>query len=171
MASGLGGAARWLAAAAALLLTLGVMNVYYAGAAKLGAALGRDGALPAWLSRGSAAGEVPRRSLGVVSGMGLLALGAVTATGVGTEPLVLLTTGSFVTVYAIGVAAAIKLLPRGSKGRAAAFAALVAVLGLLVMSGWYLLWPLVVATAALLYVRRSSRSRPRPTAVSPAAAP
>jgi amino acid efflux transporter len=33
--------------AAAVLLTPGVMNAYYAGAAKLGAALGRDGALPA----------------------------------------------------------------------------------------------------------------------------
>jgi amino acid efflux transporter len=59
-----------LAAAAAILLTLGAMNAYYAGAAKLGAALGRDGALPGWLARGSSAGEVPRRSLAVVSTLG-----------------------------------------------------------------------------------------------------
>src|SRR5574342_736757 len=59
MATGLGGSARWLAAGAALLLTLGAMNAYYAGSAKLGAALGRDGALPVWLARGSMAGEVP----------------------------------------------------------------------------------------------------------------
>ena len=55
-----------LAAAAALLLTFGTMNAYYAGAAKLGAALGRDGALPAWLAAGASAGEVPRRSLAVI---------------------------------------------------------------------------------------------------------
>src|SRR6266496_6789302 len=41
LATAFGGHASALAAAAALLLTFGVMNVYYAGAAKLGAALGR----------------------------------------------------------------------------------------------------------------------------------
>ena len=51
----------------AVLLTIGAMNAYFAGAAKLGAALGRDGALPVWFARGSAAGEIPRRSLVVVS--------------------------------------------------------------------------------------------------------
>jgi amino acid efflux transporter len=54
------------------------MNAYFAGAAKLGAALGRDGALPAWLARGDSAGEAPRRSLAVVSGLSGLALAATT---------------------------------------------------------------------------------------------
>ncbi|MEU8061456.1 APC family permease [Microbispora bryophytorum] len=159
MAVGLGGNARWLAAAAAVLLTLGAMNAYYAGAAKLGAALGRDGALPGTLAEGSVAGEVPRRSLAVNSAMSFAALAIVVATGVGSRPLVLLTTGSFVAVYAIGVAAAIKLLPRRSLGRATAIAALVAVVALLLMSGVYLLWPLVVTGAALLYVRLDRRRR------------
>ncbi|GAB3895343.1 hypothetical protein GCM10027612_47960 [Microbispora bryophytorum subsp. camponoti] len=159
MAIGLGGNARWLAAAAAVLLTLGAMNAYYAGAAKLGAALGRDGALPGRLAEGSVAGEVPRRSLAVNSAMSFAALVVVVATGVGSRPLVLLTTGSFVAVYAIGVAAAIKLLPRRSLGRATAIAALVAVVALLLMSGVYLLWPLVVTGAALLYVRLDRRRR------------
>jgi amino acid efflux transporter len=153
MAAGLGGDARQLAAVAAVLLTFGAMNAYYAAAAKLGAALGRDGAAPAWLARGSTVGEVPRRSLGLVSGLALLALGVVTAADVGVRPLVLLATGSFVTVYAIGVAAAIRLLPRRSKGRASACVALVAVAALLAMSGIYLLWPLAVSGAALLYLR------------------
>ncbi|MEU8279324.1 APC family permease [Microbispora bryophytorum] len=159
MAVGLGGNARWLAAAAAVLLTLGAMNAYYAGAAKLGAALGRDGALPGMLAEGSVAGEVPRRSLAVNSAMSFAALAIVVATGVGSRPLVLLTTGSFVAVYAIGVTAAIKLLPRRSLGRATAIAALVAVVALLLMSGVYLLWPLVVTGAALLYVRLDRRRR------------
>lgn len=155
MAIGLGGNARWLAAAAAVLLTLGAMNAYYAGAAKLGAALGRDGALPGVLARGSVAGEVPRRSLAVNSAMSFAALAIVIVTGLGSRPLVLLTTGSFVTVYAIGVAAAIKLLPRRGLGRAAAITSLIAVIALLLMSGVYLVWPLVVTGAALLYVRLS----------------
>ncbi|HZX37914.1 MAG TPA: amino acid permease [Streptomyces sp.] len=159
MAKGLGGDARLLAAAAAVLLTLGTMNAYYAGAAKLGAALGRDGALPAWLTRGSMVGEAPRRSLGVVSGLAFVVLLAVVMTDAGVEPLVLLANGSFVAVYAIGVAAAVRLLPRRSKGRAAALAALVAVVALLAMSGRYLVWPLVVTGAALVYLRISKRRR------------
>jgi amino acid efflux transporter len=43
LALGVGGRVEMFAAAAAVLLTLGVMNVYFAGAAKLGAALGRGG--------------------------------------------------------------------------------------------------------------------------------
>jgi Amino acid transporters len=155
MAIGLGGNARRLAAAAAVLLTFGTMNAYYAGAAKLGAALGRDGALPGVLAEGSVAGEVPRRSLAVNSAMSFAALAIVIVTGLGSRPLVLLTTGSFVAVYAIGVAAAIRLLPRRSLGRAAAITALIAVIALLLMSGVYLVWPLVVTGAALLYLRLS----------------
>jgi amino acid efflux transporter len=153
MAAGLGGNTRGLAAVAALLLTFGTMNAYFAAAAKLGAALGRDGAMPAWLSRGSRAGEVPRRSLAANAGLSLASLAVVVATGVGAKPLVLLTTGSFVTVYAVGVAAALRLLPKGSTGRTAAFAALAAVLVMLAMTGAYLIWPLVLTGGALLYLR------------------
>lgn len=167
MARGLGANARLLAAVAALLLTLGAMNAYFAGAAKLGAALGRDGALPAWLTRGSAAGEVPRRSLAVVSSLALLTLATVTVTGLGARPLVLLTTGSFVMVYSVGVSAAIRLLPKRGKARAAALVALVAVAIMLLMSGRYLLWPLAVTGAALLYLGfRGRRAGPAASATT-----
>lgn len=155
MARGLGGGARVLAAVAAVLLTAGTMNAYYAGAANLGAALGRDGALPGGLAAGSAPGRTPRRSLAVVSGLGFVSLLTTTLAGVGTQPLVLLTTGSFVAVYAVGVGAAVRLLPRGSKGWVAAVCALVAVAALLATAGVYLLWPLAIAAAALTY--RSGR--------------
>ena len=115
MAVGLGGNARILAAIAALRLTFGAMNAYYAGAARLGAALGRDGALPTWLARGSQAGQVPRRSLAVNALMSFACLGIVVATGFGAKPLVLLTTGSF--VCAFGIAAALRLLPKLSASR------------------------------------------------------
>ena len=153
LAIGVGGPARLLAALAAVLLTLGTMNAYYAGAAKLGAALGRDGALPGWLAAGSEAGEVPRRSLAVVSGSAAVALAVVTVAGVGVRPLVLLTTGCFVLVYALGTAAAIRLLPAGSAARRMAFVALVAVAALLAATGVYLLWPLLLAGVALAYQR------------------
>ena len=157
LATGLGGQTRVLAAVVAVLLTLGAMNAYFAGAAKLGAALGRDGALPAWLARGSIAGQIPRRSLGVLLCLTAVVLAVVTVTGSGARPLVLLTTGLFVAVYAVGVAAAVRLLPRGGFAHRAALVALVAVMALLVMSGIYLFWPVLVALAALLYLRLARR--------------
>ncbi|MER6566154.1 amino acid permease, partial [Streptomyces sp. NPDC001093] len=156
----IGGTVHVLAAAAAVLLTLGAMNAYFAGAARLGAALGRDGALPAWLDRGGGVGEVPRRSLAVVTGLSGLALAATAVADVGPQPLVLLTTGSFVTVYTLGTAAALRLLPRGSPPHRCALLALVAVAALLVMTGRYLLWPLVITASALCYLRRRRAAAP-----------
>ncbi|MFD1660384.1 hypothetical protein ACFSL4_19780 [Streptomyces caeni] len=47
-----------------------------------------------------------------MSGLSGLALAVTAAAGVGPRPLVLLTAGSFVTVYALDTAAALRLLPR-----------------------------------------------------------
>jgi amino acid efflux transporter len=156
LAIGVGGQVRAITATIAVLLTFGAMNAYFAGGAKLGAALGRDGALPAWFGRGSAAGEVPRRSLVVIFGLSGLALVIIAAASVGPRPSVLLTTGSFVLVYVLGTAAAVRLLPRRSWSRRAAVVALVSVSALLVMTGVYVLWTLVVAAAAVVYERRRS---------------
>ena len=153
LAIGIGGKVQVLAAGAAVLLTLGTMNAYYAGAAKLGAALGRDGALPEWLAHGSSVGDVPRRSLAVIAVLAGVAMLVTIVAGVGPKALVLITTGSFVTVYALGTAAALRLLPRGSGAHRCALVALVAVAFLLVMTGWYLLWPLFITASALLYLR------------------
>jgi amino acid efflux transporter len=170
LARGIGGPARSVAAVVALLLTLGVMNTYYAGAAKLGAALGRDGALPAWLARGSQAGAVPRRSLALTIACGAAGLMVAVITGVDTAPLVLATTGSFVAVYALGTAAAIRLLPRGSGSWWTAVLAFITVLVLVATTGVYLIWPAVVGLAAMLYIRgnraRRNRSRGDPAEAS-----
>ncbi len=161
MSRGIGGNARLSAAGAAVLLTLGTMNAYYAGVAKLGAALGRDGALPGWLARGSLAGEVPRRSLAVISALTIPSLVATGVFHVGAQSLVSLTAGLIVSVYAIGVAAAVRLLPRRTKGRAAAVVALGAVAALLAATGVYLVWAAVVSAAALLYLRLKRQPAPR----------
>lgn len=163
LARGVGGAVRVVAAIAAVLLTLGVMNAYYAGAAKLGAALGRDGALPVWLARGASPGGTPRRSLLVVTGLAAIGTAVAATTGIDPQPLVLLTTGSLVSVYALGTASAIRLLPRGSAARRCSFLALVAVAALLVATGRYLLWPALIAGGALAYQWLSGRTRSRAT--------
>jgi len=152
LAISFGGPAKTVAALVALLLTFGVMNTYHAGAAKLGAALGRDAALPAWLSKGSEAGTIPRRSLGLTLVLGLGGFAVVAVTGVGTGPLVLATTGSFVAVYAVGIAAAVRLLPRRSAGWWTAIVALATVAVLMATTGPYLIWPVAVGLIALLYL-------------------
>jgi amino acid efflux transporter len=172
LAIGVGGPVRVITAAIAILLTLGAMNAYFAGAAKLGAALGRDGALPVWFARGSEVGQVPRRSLMVVAALASVALGIFAVTGAGARASVLLTTGSFVLVYILGTAAAIKLLPRASWPRRAAIVAFGSVVVLLFITGLYVLFTLVVAGAALLYNRRHQRqSTAAALSASAAAAP
>ncbi|KNX36438.1 APC family permease [Luteipulveratus halotolerans] len=151
LATGLGESARIATTVLALLLTIGVMNAYFAGGARLGAALGRDGALPAWLTRGSSAGEVPLRSLGALVGLCLISTTVTVAVGVDLTAALLLVTGSFTLVYVIGSAAAVRLLPHGTWSHRGAVIALISTLGLLWMTGWHVLWALGVAAAALVY--------------------
>jgi amino acid efflux transporter len=108
---------------------------------------------------------VPRRSLGTVGALALGALLVDIAFGVGTQPLVLMATSLFVTVYAVGMAAAIRLLPRG-KARGAPVAALAFVALLLVLSGVYLVYPALVAGGALIYHQVSKRPAGLPVPAS-----
>ena len=167
LAIGFGGPARGVTTVVAVLLTLGAINAYFAGGARLGAALGRDGALPVWFGRGSSAGEVPRRSLGVVT---ILAIGSLAVTAVARVDLnasVLLVTGSFTLVYVVGTAAAVRLLPRGSWAYTGAVISLVAVSGLLVLTGVHVLWGVGVAVAAIIYDAARTRRKAVPKIVSP----
>ncbi len=147
--TGLGPRGADIASVVALLITLGTINAYVASTAKLGAALARDGALPSCLAAGAEAGGVPRRSLllvAVVSG-GVFTAAAMTRTDV--KLLVLSTTACLSAVYAIGSAAGAKLLWGTSRaGAVAALLALVIVALLLALSGWFLVWPLVIGSAA-----------------------
>jgi amino acid efflux transporter len=154
---GVGGPVKSITAVAAVVMSMGAMNAYFAGSAKLGAALGRDGALPEWFARGSSVGQVPRRSLLVTAALAGVALGLTALTGVGLRPSVLLTTGSFVLVYVLGTAAALRLLPGATWSRRAAVIALASAIALVFMTGVYMVWALVIAAAALAYVRLSRR--------------
>lgn len=152
---GFGEGARPVTTVVAVLLSVGAMNAYFAGAARLGSALGRDGSLPAWLGRGSEAGQVPRRSLLVSTGLSLLVLAVITVAGLDSGATMLLATGAFTLVYVIGTATAVKLLPRGSWVRRGAMLSFVATLLLCWLIGWSLLGAVVISGAALLWsVRR-----------------
>jgi amino acid efflux transporter len=140
LAIGLGGPVRGVTAVVAVVLTLGAVNAYFAGASRLGVALARDGALPARVFGGR------RRSLTFI---------LVTSVGCALLPLsvsqsALLVTGCFTLVYVIGTAAALRLLPRGWS-RVVAGTAFIAVCGLLWLNGWPALLSLGFAAGALTY--------------------
>ena len=155
----LGAAAAPLAAALAVLVTLGNANAYVAGLAELGAEMGRRGQAPRWLAGRDPSGP-PRRSLAVVTAQSLLSLGAVAALGWSAERLVLLTAASQVAVYAVGLLAALRLLPRRSRGWWAAVVSLPPVVVLGLLSGPSLVAPAALAVAALVH-RRASALRSR----------
>lgn len=160
----LGPAAAVIAAALALLVTLGNTNTnaYVAGLAELGGEMGRTGEAPRWLA-GRALSTARGRSLAVVTGQAVLSLAVVTAFGWSTEQLVLLTAASQVAVYSAGLLAALRLLRRCSFGWWAAAVSLPPILLLAVLSGRYLLAPAAIAGAVLLYrqitTTRGSRVR------------
>ncbi|GID31769.1 amino acid permease [Paractinoplanes brasiliensis] len=151
LAAGVGGPVRILTAIVAVLLTVGAVNAYLAGASQLGAALTRDGALPA------VTGRTPRRALTTVF---LLSL-ASAALPLSLHTSLLLVTGCFTLVYVIGTAAALRLLPAGP-WRVVAAAGFVTVVALLWLNGAPALLSLVIVAASLAYQtwrsRRSART-------------
>ena len=155
MAVALGDQARVVTAVVAVLLTVGAMNAYYAGGSRLGAALARDGALPHWLAKGGEAGQVPRRSIVVITTSSTLALVLTVALDLGLTPLMLLATGCFTLVYVLGTASALRLLPRGSGGWWTAVTAFASVVVLLVVNGLHALWALGLVALSLLYQSRA----------------
>ena len=163
---GFGEAARPVITVVAVLLSVGALNAYFAGGARLGAALARDGSMPAWLAKGGTAGEVPRRSLAVVAMGGFASLAVITVAELSTNAPLLMTTGAFTLVYVVGTAAALRLLPRGTWVRRGAAVGLVATLGLLVLTGAHLLGPALIGAGALAFT--SLKRGRRPVAPAPA---
>ena len=166
-----GAPGRTITTVVAVLLTVGAMNAYFAGGAKLGAALGRDGSLPSWFAQGGQAGQVPRRALAVTTGLSLLSLLATAVLHLDLTTSVLLATGAFTVVYVVGTGAAIRLLPRGTWAWLGAVVSFASVVALLLVNGSHALWTLAVAAAAVAYETVVSRRRTRPSRRSPSSSP
>ena len=118
IAVGFGRAGRDATAVLAVALTMGTMNVYIGGAAKLAAALAEDGALPRWLG-GGAPRSVPRRPLVADRGRrhGAARTRSSPASG-STDDLVRATSACFVAVYVLALGSAVRILD--GDGRVAA---------------------------------------------------
>jgi amino acid efflux transporter len=160
MAVGFGRAGRDATAVLAVALTMGTMNVYIGGTAKLMASLAEEGALPLWLARG-APRSVPRRPLVLLGAGGVVLLAGLIA-GIGTtDDFVRATSACFIAVYALALLSAVRILD--GRARAAAGATLVLVLVVAVFSSWFLAVPVVAGVAALALrsalVARSSGAR------------
>ncbi|MDQ0374149.1 APC family permease [Cellulomonas humilata] len=146
---GLPGVGRVAVAVVAGIVTLGVLGTYVGAFAKLGASLGRDGDLPRWVAQGAQPGGVPRRALLLAAALAALYFAIAVATGGELEPFVLVHTSCMVAIYAVGMAAAVRLLDRGSAGWWAAVVACVLSLGLAALAGWHLVVPLGLALVAV----------------------
>jgi amino acid efflux transporter len=145
---GFGRAGRDATAVLAVALTMGTMNVYMGGAAKLIASLAADGTLPRWLAAG-APRSVPRRPLVVLGAVGVVILCALLAGVSNTAALIRATSACFIAVYALSLLSATRILPGRTRTAAAASFALVVVLA--AFSTWFLFVPLAAAGASLLY--------------------
>lgn len=178
---GFGEAARPVTAVVALLLTIGAINVYFAGGSRMGAALARDGAMPVWLARGSGPGEVPRRSLAVIVTIALGVTAVLALLDLPTDAVLPLATGTFALLYVAGTAAALRLLPRGTAAWWCAAVSLAAALALLAATGAHVLAPLGLALAGVVWtvLRRPAPpaaperapAAPEPALTAPAAEP
>jgi amino acid efflux transporter len=158
-----------LATAAALLLTFGAINAYLASGARLGAALGRDRALPRWLVGRTTPGREPRRSLAFLVACCLVVAVPVLGGVVTLDGLVRATSALLAAVTLTGTLAGIKLLRGRQRGNAVVASLFLA--AVLVFCGVLLLIPAVVGAAAVLArLRRHDAERPSPTRMRWAAA-
>ncbi|GAA3881860.1 amino acid permease [Leifsonia kafniensis] len=145
----------------AAIVALGVLNVYLSAFGKLGASLGRDGDLPRWIASGVEAGGVPRRALAVVAGLTSCYFAIMIWRDLDLTPFILIHTSAMVSIYALGMIAAVRLLARYSAGWWLAVISVVLTIGLLVLAGPNLLVPAVLALAAVvvMLVKRARRRR------------
>jgi amino acid efflux transporter len=148
---GLGEAGRSGTVVLAVALTMGTMNVYIGGAAKLAAALARERALPAWLA--GDAGEVPRRPLLVLALAGAVLLPPLADGLLHADDLVRATSACFITVYVLALGSAVRILH--GRARAAAAIALAMTTVVAAFSSTYLLVPAAAAAVALAFRRNA----------------
>ena len=146
----------------ATIIVLGVLNVYVPAFANLAASLGRDRHLPRWFAKGGESGAVPRRAIALVAVLLLGYASVFFAFGLELETFILIHTASMVSLYFMGMVAAVRLLERYSVGWWMAVVSVVLTAALLVLAWEHLLVPLVLALVAVLVtVIRRFRSRAR----------
>lgn len=144
----LGIGAGAVAAIMALVISLGTVNAYVAASSRLGYALARDRALPAWLEQLDRQG-VPRRSLLFIGMIALLGLIVTYLLGWSASNLLIIPNSLGIATYVIGTAAGARLLAGLSRWLAAGSCLLC--LAVFFFAGASIAIPLIIATVALVY--------------------
>jgi amino acid efflux transporter len=134
----------------AAIVALGVLNVYLAAFAKLGASLASNGDLPRWFAPGAEAGGIPRRALGLTGAVVTVYVALMLWSGMDLTPFILVHTSSMVAIYVVGMIAAVRLLAPRSLGWWMACIAVVMCAGMLVLAVRSLLPALLLAIAAVV---------------------
>jgi amino acid efflux transporter len=131
-------------AGVAVLLTVGVVNVYVRGGARLGASLARERSFPRALAAPEDAAKVPRRSLNTLVALALVGT-LIGSTTWGLDAAVVMSTACFALIYVLVTAAALRLLPRRSAAWWWAIIAFVCSCGLISLTGAHLSWAAGIA--------------------------
>jgi amino acid efflux transporter len=134
----------------ALVITLATINAYVAATSRLGYALARDGAFPGWLAALNKGG-VPVCAVLAVGGYAACGMLLSYVVGWGPEDLLAVPTSLGLATYVVGTAAGVRLL--AGRSRLLAAAAFLMCLAMLPFAGIFVLLPIAVALAALLYRR------------------
>ena len=154
----LGVGAEAVAATMALIISLGTANAFVAAASRLGYALARDRAFPAWLDRLDPHG-IPQAAVLTVGGYAALGLVLTYAFGWSTNTLLIVPNSLGIATYLVGMAAGMRLLAGHARWLAAI--SLLLCLAVLPFAGASVLLPLAVGVAAVLYQRLRYRAGQR----------
>jgi amino acid efflux transporter len=106
------------------------------------------------MAKGNKAGEVPRRSLAVLGVLSVAVSVIALTTGASLGSVMLGASACFIAVTVAGLVAGARLLPTGRPVWFGAVLAAVVMGVVLAFSEWFLLVPLVLGVAAVLYSRR-----------------
>jgi amino acid efflux transporter len=151
---GFGASGRHATAVIAVALTMGTMNVYIGGAAKLAGALAAQRALPGWFASDGRR-TVPLRPLVTLGVCGTAMLVAL-ALGVGSaDALIRATSACFIAVYVVALLSAFRILDGAARACALVALAMMVVVG--VFSAAYLVVPVVAAVVSIAVRRALAR--------------
>lgn len=140
------------------LVCLGTLNVYVASSARLGFAMAQERQLPAWFNRLDRRG-VPYRSAWFLLMTNTIVIVLTYFYHWSVAQLILIPTSLGICVYVLGTAACLKLLWHDRLGRTAALIAFICCLAVLPFVAEYIIIPVVVTVACLVYLQISSRMR------------
>jgi amino acid efflux transporter len=154
LGTGVGG----IAAVMALIIALGTTNAFMAAISRLGYALARDGAFPAWLEPLNRQG-VPTRVILLVSAYALGGFALAYVVGWRAETLLFIPNSLGIATFIVGTAAGVRLLK--GKGRWLAAVSFLLCIAVFVFAGASVFLPMGVALAAFAYRRLRRREKQR----------